>query len=50
MNDELKMSVSPVCVKEGQKYAYVSFTDGERNAEGRIPECTIIKRDRRSVV
>lgn len=43
MNDELKMSVSPVCVKEGQKYAYVSFTDGERNAEGRIPECTIIK-------
>ena len=42
MNDELKMSVSPVCVKEGQKYAYVSFTDGDRNAEGRIPEGTII--------
>ncbi|MCM1038498.1 MAG: hypothetical protein NC314_09935 [Roseburia sp.] len=42
MNDELKMSVSPVCVKDGVKFAYVSFTDGIRNAEGKIPECTII--------
>lgn len=45
MNDELKMSVSPVCMKDGSKYAYVSFTDGTRNAEGKIPECTIIRND-----
>lgn len=41
MNDELKMSVSPICVKDGKKYAYVSFSDGIRTAEGRIPECII---------
>ena len=42
MSDELKMSVSPVCSKDGKQYAFVSFTDGERSAEGRIPECKII--------
>ena len=26
MNDELKMSVSPICTKDGKKYAFVSFT------------------------
>lgn len=41
MSDELKMSVSPVCAKEGKKYAYVSFTDGNRSAEGKIPDCKI---------
>lgn len=40
-NDNVKMSVSPVCKKDGKKYAFVSFTEGNRNAEGRIPECTI---------
>lgn len=35
------MSVSPICNKDGKKYAFVSFTDGGRTAEGRIPECTI---------
>ena len=39
------MSVSPVCVKDGAKYAYVSFTDGIRSAEGKIPECIIIRND-----
>ena len=39
---EFRMSVSPVCEKDGKKLAYVSFTDGERTAEGRIPECKII--------
>ena len=42
MNDELRMSVSPVCVKDGQKCAYVTFEDGKRTAEGRIPDCKII--------
>jgi len=39
---EFTMSVSPVCEKDGKKIAYVSFTDGERTAEGRIPDCKII--------
>lgn len=42
MEQELNMSVSPICVKDGEKYAFVSFTDGERTAEGKIPDCKII--------
>lgn len=41
MSDELKMSVSPICTKDGKKYAFVSFTDGKRSAEGKIPDCKI---------
>lgn len=41
MKNEFTMSVSPICVKDGKKLAYVSFTDGERSAEGKIPECII---------
>ncbi|MCM1253048.1 MAG: hypothetical protein NC321_09520 [Clostridium sp.] len=41
MNEDIKMSVSPICVKDGKKYAFVSFTDGNRVAEGKIPECRI---------
>ena len=39
--NEFTMSVSQICVKDGKKFAYVSFTDGERSAEGKIPECVI---------
>lgn len=42
MEQELNMSVSPVCVKDGEKCAYVSFSDATRYAEGRIPDCKII--------
>lgn len=42
MKDELKMSVSPICVKDGKRYAFVNFTDGKRDAEGKIPDCKII--------
>lgn len=42
-NQELSMSVSPICEKDGRKSAYVSFSDGKRNAEGEIPDCKIIK-------
>lgn len=42
MAQELNMSVSPICVKDGEKYAFVTFSDGERVAEGRIPDCKII--------
>lgn len=42
---ELTMTVSPVCLVDGQKKAFVSFTDGVRNAEGEIPACVINKQD-----
>lgn len=42
MNNEMNMSVSPICAKDGKRYAFVSFTDGERSAEGKIPDCTIV--------
>ena len=43
---ELNMSVSAVCRNEqGDKYAFVTFNDGVRTAEGKIPDCKIIKND-----
>jgi len=42
MENEVKMTVSPICVKGEEKYAFVSFSDGERYAEGKIPSCKII--------
>lgn len=42
MQEELNMSVSPICVKDGNRYAFVNFTDGTRAAEGKIPDCKII--------
>lgn len=42
MEQELNMSVSPVCMKDGEKCAYISFSDATRTAEGRIPDCKII--------
>lgn len=42
MNDSLQMSVSPICVKDGKKIAYVEFADNSRRAEGVIPDCIIV--------
>ncbi len=42
MKDTINMSVSQVFAKNGERYAFVSFTDGKKNAEGKIPECKII--------
>jgi len=42
-DDELNMTVSPVISKDGRQFAYVSFTDATRSAEGEIPECVIVK-------
>ncbi len=42
MSSEVKMTVSPICVKDDEKYAFVSFTDGTRTAEGKIPDCKIL--------
>lgn len=41
MSDTLDMSVSQIFRKDGKKYAFVSFTDGKRKAEGTIPDCKI---------
>lgn len=43
MSDALNMSVSQVFQKDGKKYAFISFTDGSRKAEGKIPDCMITK-------
>lgn len=43
--EELSMSVSSICEREGKKIAFVSFSDGKRTAEGEIPECKITKND-----
>jgi len=47
-NPVMRLSVSPVCKKDGETYAFVTFTEGTRNAqelrvaEGKIPDCKII--------
>ncbi|MCR5666455.1 MAG: hypothetical protein K6G01_06460 [Eubacterium sp.] len=43
MSDSLKMSVSQAFKRNGKKYAFVTFRDGEREAEGRIPNCEITR-------
>ena len=41
---ELNMAVSAICKNEsGEKYAFVTFSDGVREAEGSIPKCNIIR-------
>lgn len=45
MNGEVNMSVSPICLKDGKRYAFVSFSDGTRTAEGKIPDCKIVSND-----
>lgn len=43
---EMNMSVSPVCTDEqGKNYAFVTFTEGSRSAEGKIPDCEIIRNE-----
>ena len=41
--EELSLSVSSICERNGEKIAYVSFSDGKREAEGEIPACIITK-------
>lgn len=42
MKEEWNVTVSPVCAKGEKRYAYVSFSDGQRTAEGIIPDCKIV--------
>jgi len=41
-NPDMSLKVSPVCSKDGEKFAYVTFSEGNRSAEGKIPDCKII--------
>lgn len=43
MSEELKMTVSGVVPKDGRKNVYVVFEDGNRRAEGSVPECKIVE-------
>lgn len=45
VNPDMQLSVSPVCKKNGETFAFVTFTDGARSAEGKIPDCKIISSD-----
>lgn len=38
---QVDIIVSGVFDKDGKKIAYVSFSDGDRTAEGTIPDCVI---------
>ncbi|MCR5215490.1 MAG: hypothetical protein K6C69_00920 [Lachnospiraceae bacterium] len=41
--DTVNMTVSPICRgPRGDKYAFVNFEDGNRVAEGKIPDCKIL--------
>lgn len=40
---DLNMQVSPICHRDGEKIAYVTFSDKSRYAEGEIPRCVIVK-------
>lgn len=42
-DSSVDMSVSPICVDDaGKKYAFITFSDGYRTAEGKIPSCEIL--------
>ena len=42
-NEQVDIKVSGVFTRDDRKIAYVSFTDGERSAEGIIPDCVITR-------
>ena len=39
MNENVTMTVSPVCTKDGKSYAFISFEDGNKVAEGKMQDC-----------
>lgn len=41
----MTMSVSPICVKDGEKYAFVRFADGGKACEWTIPEVKLSSND-----
>jgi len=46
MADEMKMTVSEIFrTPDGDKYVFVTFEDENRFAEGKIPDCKIVKQE-----
>ncbi len=43
MGKTVDINISGVFEKDGKQLAYVSFRDGERTAEGIIPDCVVSK-------
>lgn len=43
MNGEVKMSVSSMTRKDGNKAVYVLFQDGKREAEFAVPGCRMVR-------
>ena len=40
-SQELKMTISGIVPKDGRRNIYVVFEDGNRRAEGSVPDCVI---------
>lgn len=45
MSQELKMTISGIVPKDGRRNIYVVFEDGNRKAEGCVPDCIIEKNE-----
>lgn len=45
MSEELKMTISGIVPREGRKSVYVVFEDGEKKAEGYVPDCIITQNE-----
>ena len=43
MSQEMKMTISGIVPKDGRRNIYVVFEDGNRRAEGCVPDCVIEK-------
>ncbi len=41
MNEEMTMSVSPICLKDNKKYAFVRFVDKKKSCEWIIPDAKL---------
>lgn len=42
-DQEMTLTVSPICGTGADAYAFVTFTEGDKTAEGKIPACVITK-------
>ncbi len=38
---EMTMNVSPICEKNGKKFAFVRFSSGQKNCEWKIPDAVL---------
>ena len=45
MSEELIMTISGIVPRDGRRNIYVVFEDGNRKAEGSVPDCVIEKNE-----